>query len=292
VGPTGRYLATGDVLDEVEDLADRRSDAGPEVERLHFPRRGGRADIERADVSTREVHDVDVVADRGPVRRGEVRPVEVHRLAPPECRFHQVRDEHRRAIPILAELGVERGSSRVEVAQADGAEVVAASEPRQHGLDRGLADPVGTLRRERQGLVRGESSGRAIDRAARREHEQRRPDLDHRAKDGRRTAEVDVEIRSRIAHRLGHRPQPGEMDDAVDPFAPQDVGEGRGIADVRDDAGRVPEGAGGRQRPKVDDDHTIAASRQLADRVGTDVAGAAGHQHSHPILPSPRLVAA
>ncbi len=98
-----RDRVTGNFATRLDDLANARSPAGPQVQAQTFSRL---QTFERPQVSITQIVDVDVVTDTGSVRRGVVIAENGDFVALPQCDLQHDRYQVRLGIVVLADRSV------------------------------------------------------------------------------------------------------------------------------------------------------------------------------------------
>ena len=130
----------------------------------------------------------------------------------------------------------------------------------------------------------------AVDGGGGREDQPPDPVPPHRREERHGAADVDVVVAERLGHRLAHGLQAGEVNHGLDPVAPEELVQRRGVADVAADQRRaaVADGGDGVDHPRlgvgeVVEHHDLAAGgEQLRHHVRPDVPCPAGGQNRHP----------
>ena len=135
-----------------------------EIERA--ARASGEQVFASAHMGARDVHDMDVVADAGAVRRIVVGAENLNRRAAPSG-FEDERDQVGLGIVRLAYLAVRVGTRRVEVAQRHLRQSVRRAEVHQHVLDDELGEAAGVDRLLRVVFADRHLFGHAVDRGGR-----------------------------------------------------------------------------------------------------------------------------
>jgi hypothetical protein len=235
--------------------------------------------VQREQVRAPEVLYVDVVADRGAVRRRVVRAEHGHLRAPAGRGPQHERDQVRLGLVVLALLAGRAGD--VEVAQRDRAEPVGAGLVGQHPVHGQLGVPVRVHGCVRRLLGDRDHVRLAVGGAGGGEHEAPHTRLSHRVQQVQGGDDVAAVVHRRLGDGLGHERDGSQVDHAVEAAAQHPLGrlEVQQVhvleADALGDRGAVA------AVERVEHDDLVAAVTKLARDVGADVAGAAGDQDPH-----------
>ena len=227
-----------------------------------------------------EVVDVDVVADRGAVRRRVVGPEDLDVGIDAERRPEDVRDQMGLGIVVLARAVARAGD--VEVAQAHRADLVGGAEVADHVVDRQLRRAVRVRRARRRGLGDRDLVGLAVDRAGRGEDEPLHGRVPHRLEQVQRSADVRAVIALGMLHRFADQRERREVQDRR--RSPRSEASRSASASSRSaTTSRISRATAARwPRSRLSNTTTSCPAReQLAGDDRADVAGAAGDEELH-----------
>ena len=184
-----------------------------------------------------EVLDVDVVADRGAVRRVVVVAEDADLRPPARRRRQHERDEVRLGVVRLA--AARGGAGGVEVAQGDEPQAVGPVEALEQALDEELRPAVGVDRPLRVALRDRDLGRDAVGGAGRGEDDPLHARRHERLEEDLGLREVVVEVAGGLRHRLADVGERGEVDAGVE----------RVLAGRSGPRGRGPRCAPRRRRP-------------------------------------------
>ena len=255
---------------------------------------------DRRDVAAREIHDVNIIAHAGAVRRIVVVAKDAQAFQPADGRLRNVGHEVvRHAARILADEAARVRTDGVKVAQQH-------DRPARVGHNIVAQDLLADVLRPTIRIRAAAGTGRLVERhlVVAGVHRRRRgkddlPDavVTHRLAERDRRAEVVVVIFQRHMHRLAHGFEAREMNDAVNLLLGKNAVEPGTVAhvhlikfqrparDLFDPSARLCTAVD----KIVHHDDIHALLEQLHTRVAADVAHAAGHQYGH--APYPLLLA-
>ena len=152
--------------------------ASAEVERRALA--PGAEMFQRAQMRLGEVLDMNVVADRRPIRRRVIGSINFDLRPLPERRRQNERDEVRLRLVPFADFALGIGAGSIEIAQRHPPQPVGLTIPVERTLDRQLGLAVRVDRQLGQGLADRHLGGSAVGRASRGKDDLVDPSLAHR----------------------------------------------------------------------------------------------------------------
>ncbi len=163
----------------------------------------------------RQVLDVDVIAHRGAVGRGVVRPEHRHGLGGERGAEH-VRDKVGLRVVRLAQLPVPRRAGGVEVAQGHEGQSVGGLVPAQRRLEGQLGLSVGVARAGGVGFVDRDRHRLPVDRRARGEDQPRHPALPHDIEESQGALQIVAVVSGGVEDRFADQGRRREVNHPVD----------------------------------------------------------------------------
>ena len=237
--------------------------------------------VEGADVGFREVLDVDVVADAGAIRRGvvgaengDVRGLagDGHEGAGDDMAFGRV---------VLADQSVGGAATGIEITEDDMLDAEGLVTVAQDLFQHEFAAAVGVDGLLGMPFVHGNVLRIAEGGAGGGEDEVFGPVLPHGFEKHEGRGQVVGVILQRFGHGFAHHGVGGEVEHGGDLIAREDAGDDRRVSHVADDEFHIAgdEGIAVAVFEGIkDDDMFPGGAGEMADRVGTDVTGAAGDE--------------
>ena len=211
----------GNAARGVDDLLHREAVAVAQVEGVAVA--AGGEFFQRQQVGLAQVHDVDVVADAGAVGSVVVAAEDGDVGAAPGCGLQHQRDEVGFRFVAFAEFAFRVGAGGVEVAQAHGLEAEGAVVAGQGLFHHPFGNAVGVDGARGVGFVDGHVVGLAEDGGGGREDEALHIVRDHGVEQVEGVAEVVAVVEVGPRHRFAHLAGGGEVHDAGEGMAPEDL---------------------------------------------------------------------
>ena len=177
------------------------------------------------------------------------------------------------------------GPGRVEVAERDRPQAVGPFVIPQDVLDHELGPAVGIGRPGRVVLGDGRFQGLAVDRRRRGEDQGVRPGLQHGVEEVEAGGEVVGVVLAGIGVGLADLDEGREVEDGSDLVLAEDPAQGVPVEEVGPDERHGADELGPAAREVIEDQDVEPLPDELPDRMGPDVAGAAGDEDGHgPVL--------
>ncbi len=177
-----------------------------------------------------------------------------------------------------------RRPGHVEVAQADGAEVVRGAEPAHGALEGELRLTVRVDRLRSVGLGDGHPARLAVYRRGRAVDQARDAGGPHRLQQRDAAGDVDAVVEAGIGHRLADERARRAVEDGID--AVEGGCQARRVGDVADDQPRAPRHRGTvAARKVVEDGDLVAGLHEALDAGRADVPGTAHDQELQSAAP-------
>ena len=282
-----RNGATRHPLERRHQLADGDAVATTDVD--HHARRADRLDhlveaLDRTDVRTGQVPDVEVVADAGAVTGRQIDAGDREAGLLPAGRHHQLAEHVRRLLGVDAGLEVGVGADRVEVAEHDRAEVRRRRHVLEDLLDHPLRPGVRRRRVERVVLADLEVVLDGVQRGRGREQHPWLAERDELVEQLQRLRDVVAVVLVRLLHRLGYDDPRGHVDRRVEVgVLLDDPADQVAVADVAlvEDAVAHEHLRPGQQG--VEHHRDVARGLERLGGGGAEVARPAGDQDLHPV---------
>ncbi len=239
--------------------------------------------VERVEVRTREIIDMDVIAYPGSIGGGVVRAEDryVGTLAERGLAGHF--DQVRSLAGRLTESTARVAAGHIEITQRDIAERGGCRNVPQHPLRHQLRGAIGIDRGGRAGLGREHIGGDAVHGRGGGEDEPLDSRLDTALQQVARRAGVVPVVLQRVGNRLGHDRMRGKVQHGLHLVLAQHFEHLVAVPHVAYHQRCIQHCLPEAGAQIVEHYHRLTASTQLQDDVAADVAGAAGNQDRGPI---------